>query len=214
VEGRAGKGRVNGASDRRARQRAGRRRDDQVDFVARRAAPAEVIRRLADELGLEVTDAQLRAATDSVVKPADVPREVDPHTRLIDQLLPKVQHNPEDAQAVSTLAQIYFSAGDFTNARKWYARMIEIGGPDEDIFLAMLRVAQSMEMLGTPRLDAQDAYLRAWEFRPTRAEPLYGIARHYRAEKRYRLGYLFAERAAAIPLPENDVIVPDPDLYA
>jgi hypothetical protein len=92
--------------------------------------------------------------------------------------------------------------------------MIEIGGPDEDIFLAMLRVAQSMEMLGAPWLDAQDAYLRAWEFRPTRAEPLYGIARHYRAEKRYRLGYLFAERAAAIPLPENDMIVPDPDLYS
>jgi tetratricopeptide (TPR) repeat protein len=185
-----------------------------VDFEALRAAPAEVIHRLADELGLEVTDAQMRAATASVVKPADVPREVDPHTRLIDQLLPKVQHNPDDAQAVSMLAQIYFGAGDFTNARKWYTRMIEIGGPDEDIFLAMLRVAQSMEMLGAPWLDAQDAYLRAWEFRPTRAEPLYGIARHYRAEKRYRLGYLFAERAAAIPLPENDMIVPDPDLYS
>jgi tetratricopeptide (TPR) repeat protein len=185
-----------------------------VDFEALRAAPAEVIRRLADQLGLEVTDAQIQAATASVVKPADVPREADPHTRLIDQLLPKVQHNPDDPQAVSMLAQIYFGAGDFTNARKWYARMIEIGGPDEDIFLAMLRVAQSMEMLGAPWLDAQDAYLRAWEFRPTRAEPLYGIARHYRAEKRYRLGYLFAERAAAIPLPENDVIVPDPDLYS
>ena len=185
-----------------------------VDFEALRAAPANVIRRLADELSLEITDDQMRAATDSVVKPADVPRAVDPHTRLIDQLLPKVRHNPDDAQAVNMLAQIYFGAGDFINARKWYARMIEIGGPDEDIFLAMLRVAQSMEMLGTPWLDAQDAYLRAWEFRPTRAEPLYGIARHYRAEKRYRLGYLFAERAAAIPIPENDVIVPDPDLYA
>jgi tetratricopeptide (TPR) repeat protein len=185
-----------------------------VDFEALRATPAEVIRRLADELGLEVTDAQMRAATASVVKPADVPPEVDPHTRLIDQLLPKVEHNPDDAQTVSMLAQIYFGAGDFTNARKWYATMIEIGGPDEDIFLAMLRVAQSMEMLGAPWLDAQDAYLRAWEFRPTRAEPLYGIARHYRAEKRYRLGYLFAERAAAIPLPENDMIVPDPDLYS
>jgi cytochrome c-type biogenesis protein CcmH/NrfG len=67
-------------------------------------------------LGLEVTDAQMRAATASVVKPANVPREVDPHTRLIDKLLPKVQHNPDDTQAVSMLAQIYFGAGDFSNA--------------------------------------------------------------------------------------------------
>ncbi len=186
----------------------------QVDFEALRAAPAAAVRRLADELRLEVAEAQLEAAANSVVKPDDVPRDGDPHQRLIDQLLPEVERNPGDARSVSMLAQIYFRAGDFDNARKWYARMIEIGGPDEDIFLAMLRVAQSMEMLDTAWPDVQDAYLRAWEFRPTRAEPLYGIARRYRAEQRYQLGYLFAVHAAEIPLPEDDVIVLDPDLYA
>lgn len=186
----------------------------QVDFEALRAAPAAAVRRLADELRLEVAEAQLEAAANSVVKPDDVSRDGDPHQRLIDQLLPEVERNPGDARSVSMLAQIYFRAGDFGNARKWYARMIEIGGPDEDIFLAMLRVAQSMEMLDTAWPDVQDAYLRAWEFRPTRAEPLYGIARRYRAEQRYQLGYLFAVGAAEIPLPEDDVIVLDPDLYA
>jgi hypothetical protein len=56
--------------------------------------------------------------------------------------------------------------------------------------------------------------MRAWEFRPTRAEPFYGIARHYSAAKRYRLGYLFAERAAQIPLPADDMVVHDPAIYA
>ena len=185
-----------------------------IDFEALRATPEMVIRGLIEELGLEVTQVQVEAAMDSIVRAGDVARDVDPHKRLIDQLLPRVQRNPGDAQAVNMLAQIYFREGDFTNAGKWYARMVEIGGPEEDTFLAMLRFAQSMEMLGTPWPDVQDAYLRAWEFRPTRAEPLYGIARHYRAEKRYRLGYLFAQRAAEIPLPDDDVIVPDPDLYA
>ena len=78
----------------------------------------------------------------------------------------------------------------------------------------MLRVAHSMEMLGEPWPDVQDAYLRAWEFRPTRAEPLYALARRYANENRHRLGYLFAERAAEIPPPEDDMIVPHPDLYA
>jgi tetratricopeptide (TPR) repeat protein len=185
-----------------------------VDFEELRATPAVVIRRLADELGLEVTEAQLKAAADSVMKSADVPRDVDPNQRFIDLLRPEVAHNPEDVRQVSMLAQVYFQAGDFANARKWFARMIEIGGSDEGTFWAMLRVAQSMEMLGEPWPDVHEAYLRAWEFRPTRAEPLYDIARHYIAEKRARLGYLYAQRAAEIPLPEDDMTIPNPDLYA
>jgi hypothetical protein len=185
-----------------------------VDFEELRATPAVVIRRLADELGLEVTEAQLKAAADSVMKPADMPRDVDPNQRFIDLLRPEVTHNPDDVRQVSMLAQVYFQAGDFANARRWFARMIEIGGSDEGTFWAMLRVAQSMEMLGEPWPDVHDAYLRAWEFRPTRAEPLYDIARHYIAEKRARLGYLYAQRAAEIPLPEDDMTIPHPDLYA
>jgi hypothetical protein len=185
-----------------------------VDFEELRAAPADVIRRLADELGLSVTEAQLQAAAQSVLKPGDVPRNVDPHQRFIELLRPEVTADSEDAHSVSMLAQTYFGAGDFANARKWFARMIEIGGPDEGTFWAMLRVAQSMEMLGEPWPDVQDAYLRAWEFRPTRAEPLYDIARHYIAEKRCQIGYLFAVRAAEIPLPEDDMTIPHPDIYA
>jgi hypothetical protein len=78
----------------------------------------------------------------------------------------------------------------------------------------MLRLGHSMEMLGEPWLDVQDAYMRAWEFRPTRAEPLYALARRYANENRHRLGYLFAVRAAEIPLPEDDMTIPHPDLYA
>jgi tetratricopeptide (TPR) repeat protein len=185
-----------------------------VDFEALRTAPADVIRRLADELGLEVTEAQLKAAADSVMKSADVPRDVDPDQRFIDLLQPEVTHNPEDVRQVSMLAQVYFQRGDFANARRWFARMIEIADSDEAIFWAMLRIAQSMEMLGEPWPGVQDAYLRAWEFRPTRAEPLYDIARHYIAEKRCQPGYLYARRAAEIPLPENDLTVLHPDLYA
>src|SRR5271155_331844 len=185
-----------------------------VDFEELRAAPAVVIRRLADELGLAVTEAQLEAAAESVVKPADVPRDVDPHQRFIDLLRPEVQRNPGDVHSVSALAQVYFHAGDFANARTWFARMIELGGSDEGTFWAMLRLGHCMEKLDEPWLDVQDAYLRAWEFRPTRAEPLYALARRYANENRHRLGYIFAVRAAEIPLPEDDMTIPHPDLYA
>ena len=162
-----------------------------VDFEELRSTPTIVIRRLVAELGLDVTDARLKAAAESIVKPADVPRDVDPYQRFIDRFLPEVERDPGDVRSMSLLAQAYFDSGDFANARMWFARKVEIGGrPDEEIYLAMLRIAQSMEQLDVPWPDVQDAYLRAWEFRPTRAEPLYGIARRYRVDKRYELGYI------------------------
>src|SRR5262249_27374209 len=74
--------------------------------------------------------------------------------------------NPEDPQQAFYLAQGYFEKGDFANARKWFERRIEMGGADEETFLAMYQVAQSMSQLGTPWPEVQGALLKAWEFRP------------------------------------------------
>ena len=131
-----------------------------------------------------------------------------------DLLRAEVERNPEDARSVYFLAQSYFDLGDFGNARRWYARRVEMGGWDEEVYLAMWRVAESMSNLGAPWPDVQQAYLKAWEFRPTRAEPLYDIARHYRDERRFALGHLFAARAARIPYPEHDVLNVRGDVYA
>jgi hypothetical protein len=133
-------------------------------------------------------------------------RSQDPqkYARDRDLLLAEVERNPEDARSVFYLAQSFFDLGDFVNARTWYARRVEIGGWDQEVYYAMCRVAESMARLDAPWPDVQDAYLRAWEFRPTRAESLYAIAFRYRVDGHYQLGHLFAERAAQIPLPKAD----------
>jgi hypothetical protein len=120
----------------------------------------------------------------------------------------------EDALGVFFVAQSYFDLGDFVNARQWFARRVEMGGGAEEVYVAMWRIAQSMAQLGASWPDVQDAYLRAWEFRPTRAEPLYAIAFRYRTDQRYRLGYQFAELAAEIPFPEQDLLFVHEDLYS
>jgi tetratricopeptide (TPR) repeat protein len=146
----------------------------------------------------------------------DVPpgrRNVNPRKHPTDLLLAEVGRDPEDTRSVYFLAQSYFDLKDFTNARKWYARRAEMGRGDEEVYYSMFRVAQSMAHLDTPWMEVQDAYLRAWEFRPTRAEALHGLAVQYRKNKRYQLGYLFAERAAQIPLPEHDHAMVNSDIY-
>ncbi len=126
-----------------------------------------------------------------------------------DPLLPEIAPNAEHARSVFHQAQNYFDAGDFVNAGKWYARRAAMGGWAEEVYYSLYRVAAAMEHLGEPWADVQDALLRAWAFRPTRAEPLYQIAVHYRVEQQYQLGYMFAERAAAIPLPDEDILFVD-----
>jgi hypothetical protein len=125
-----------------------------------------------------------------------------------DWLLAKVKRNPEDAKSVFFLAETYFRMEDFDKARKWYRRRVEIGGCDEEAYHAMYRLAQSTQQLGAPWPDCEDAYLRAWHFRPTRAEPLYAVAAAYLDMKRYRAGHLIAARAAEIPFPAEDLFVP------
>lgn len=120
-----------------------------------------------------------------------------------DHLLSAVNENPANTQAVFDLAESYFKAGDFASARFWYARRAALGGWDEQVFVALLRFAETMYKLDQGWPDIQDACLRAWEYRPTRAEPLFFLAHWYRLAGEYLLGYFFAERAAQIPRPDD-----------
>ena len=142
-------------------------------------------------------------------------RNLDPqkYERDADLLLAEVERNPDDARSVFLLAQSYFNQGDFANARRWDVRRAEMGGWDEELYYSICRLADSMLQLGEPWPQVQDAYLSAWEFRPTRAEPLYAIASAYRAAHRYRLGHLFARLAAELPFPEEDLLFVRADIY-
>ena len=135
-------------------------------------------------------------------------RNLDPlkYARDRDLLLAEMERDPEDARSAFYLAQSYFDLGDFANARRWYQRRAEMGGWDEEVYYSLYRVGQSMMELGEPWPEIQDVFLRAYEFRPTRAEALHSVACYYRKSARYQLGYLFAQRAVSITLPEKDIL--------
>jgi len=64
-----------------------------------------------------------------------------------------------------------------------------------------------------PWIEIQQAFLEAWELRPTRAEPLHQIARVYRLMGHPRLGFLYAKMAADIPYPADDILFVSEDIY-
>lgn len=142
-------------------------------------------------------------------------RSRDPMTyqRDCDVLLGAVQNNPDDANSAFYLAQSYDDIGDHANARFWWERHTHMGDWDQMTYYSKLKLAEMMDKLGEPWPDVMDAYLQAWEYRPTRADALLAIAIHYRVLGRYEMGYLFASRAASIPHPDADIFFVFSDIY-
>ena len=143
----------------------------------------------------------------------DRSKESSKYARDAAILQTEVDRHPDESRTVFYLAMSYFWAGDFANARLWFERRAVMGGWDEEVYLSLLRTASAMESLQQPWPEVQQAYLTAWAYRPVRAEALYAIARHYRVDGQYQLGYLFAQLAAETPLPLDDTLFVQEDVY-
>lgn len=64
--------------------------------------------------------------------------------------------------------------------------------------------AKLMEMLEADAATVIAQYLRAFDFRPTRAEPLYELARLHRLKQDFTMANLYSTMAFSTPLPERE----------
>jgi len=142
-------------------------------------------------------------------------RNADPdkYRRDAELLEGVVAEDPDDTRATFYLAQSWFDAGDHEAALHWYGRRAEMGGWEEEVFIARYRMAQALERLDRPWAEVQDAHLVAWQSRPSRAEPLVDLARHHRIEGRFDVAHLFARQAAVLPYPTDDLLFVHADAH-
>jgi glycosyltransferase involved in cell wall biosynthesis len=117
--------------------------------------------------------------------------------------------DPENARYVFYLAQSYRDAEMIPKAIEAYERRATMGGWDEEVFYSLYQIAVLGDRLGVERPLVVYAYLRAYEFRPRRAEPLRALAAHFRNTSDWSQAELFARAAAAIPRPDDLLFVED-----
>jgi hypothetical protein len=98
-------------------------------------------------------------------------------------------------------------------AEHWYRVRAGMGGWEEEVFYALLRVGLALEAQGAPFSSIRSALLDAWEYRPTRAEPLCHLARLCRLEGKWHQAYLYAARAVQIAYPEQDLLFVDDSVW-
>lgn len=129
-----------------------------------------------------------------------------------DMLLQEYNRNPHDPRTLFYLAQTCACMGDWENACFYYTLRCAINGWDEENFMAHYKLAQAYESQNLWS-SALHYYLKASAVRPWRAEPLIRVANYYLAQKKYALGFLFAQRAVNIAYPLHDVLFIEKDLY-
>jgi glycosyltransferase involved in cell wall biosynthesis len=131
-------------------------------------------------------------------------------------LLKDLEEHPTEPRNLFYIAQTYSGLQEWETSMEWYEKRISSPheGFDEEIYNAMFRIAIIAELkLMWPWEKVHQLYIRAYENRPHRAEPLILIADHYYRNKSYDMAYLYGKRAADIPFPKKEGLFVEKSYY-
>jgi tetratricopeptide (TPR) repeat protein len=129
--------------------------------------------------------------------------KLDRDLRLLSE---EVRADPGNARAVFYLAQTYRDLGRSAEAIECYDRRAGMGGWDQEVFYAMFQ-AGVLRAEGGDWRAAMAALVAAWEYRPSRLEPVYELASRLRVRGDYQTAHLFAQRGLGRPQPDDILFV-------
>jgi glycosyltransferase involved in cell wall biosynthesis len=134
-------------------------------------------------------------------------RDAGTFARDVHALEEALRADPGNARNVFYLAQSYRDCGQLARSREVYLRRASMGGWDEEVWYSLYQAALLAERLHEPPADVSSAFLRAFQYRPARAEPLVELARFHRTRDEFALAYLYARQGAVIPRPADRLFV-------
>lgn len=112
---------------------------------------------------------------------------------------------PNNTRYVFYLAQSYMDCGKNELAIQNYEKRVKMGGWDQEVFYSLLKIANIQELMGMPHDVLIKSYKRAFDYRKSRAEPLYHLANLYRLKEDFKTGYKIAKIGTSMP-PSKDVL--------
>ena len=112
--------------------------------------------------------------------------------------------HPEDvAHELFQKALTQHSQNDLTKALDTFKKRAQIGGDPDEIFWSLYQIGCIEQNLNYDPEVFLEAFNQAYLFAPTRAEPLYRLAQHYRLTGEVNLGYLLANYALYLEKPRS-----------
>jgi hypothetical protein len=110
------------------------------------------------------------------------------------------------------LAQSYKDIGNFKKAIELYKVRISKGGWAEEVWHSYYTIAKCYKELGMP-YKTELWGNRAYEFRKSRAEPIYLLAQMFRNRGENFKSYHYCKMGKKIPYPNNDLLFIEKNIY-
>jgi hypothetical protein len=120
-----------------------------------------------------------------------------------------LKEHPHHPRSLFYLGQSYRDAGHLEKALEAYRRRTSVDGWIEEKFMAQLEVGRISIRLEKPEHIVLQEMLSAYQLRPTRAEPLYELARFFRLKHNYATAHLFAKAGVQTPRPDDRLFMID-----
>ncbi len=140
---------------------------------------------------------------------------IQKYSRDAEILLEALKDEPENHRYMFYLAQSYFDSQQWDKAFEAYKVRVLAGGWEEEQWYSAYRMAIVASISEKDWSETSQLYLQAYALRPSRAEPLWQLARIHRQERNEpRIGYLYAKTASEIKYPEGDILFISGDVYA
>lgn len=109
--------------------------------------------------------------------------------------------------------QSYFDFKDYENAIVWYQKRVDYGGWREEVYYSLFRIALSLQRLEKPIDVVKDAFLKAHNYLPSRATPLFHLSMEYRKYNDFKTAYKYAKMGEPIPYPKDQVLFLSKSVY-
>ena len=141
-------------------------------------------------------------------------RSADPKKYMKDAkvLEEALEKDPYNTRNVFYLATSYRNAGEHALALKYFQRRAVLGGFPEEVFMSLYVSGLLQETMGEPAEVYMKSYHKAFEFRPTRAEPLYSMAEYYFRDTNFNFAYVLLKTAQSMSKPNECQFIYD-DIY-
>lgn len=118
-----------------------------------------------------------------------------------------LEKEPNNSRYMYYLGISYSAANELEKGLEAFKKRIEMPSNDwEETYQALYNIGSLQEKMGQYEI-ACESFIRAYQFRPIRREPLYRAAQAYRKSGNPFVGYLVAKHALTIPYPEGEACV-------
>ncbi len=143
----------------------------------------------------------------------DGARGAEPDQKFRDDLcvLRKMWETEPSPRIAFYMAQSWAGLKAHPNAVFWYQKRAEMGGWDQEVWYSMWQAGVHKQAQGAES-KAIKLYLKAYEMRPQRAEPLWALAVLHNDRGEHNLAELYAQQAFALPMT-RDLVMVVPSVY-